>query len=91
MTSAQKIGKLTLDHVRSVVGINTRLLWSYVTDAIGASILNVLPPQEAPLYMEGLSFVKNVKGKLFMKASGYNGGLFSSQLLMGGQVTRGFG
>ena len=78
MTSAQKMGKLTLDHVHSVVVITTRLLWSYVTDAISASILNVLPPQEALLYMEGLSFVKNVKGKLFMKASGYNGGLAAS-------------
>ena len=68
LSSAQKMGKLTLDHVRSVVVITTKLLWSYVTDAISVSILNMLPPQEAPLYMEGFSFVKNVKEKLFMKA-----------------------
>ena len=70
LTSAQKTEKLTLDHVRSVVVITTRPLWSYVTDAINASILNVLPPQVAPPYMEGLSFVKNAKAKLFMKALG---------------------
>ena len=64
------MGKLTLDHVRPVVGITTRLLWSYVTDAISATILNELPPQEAPPYIEGLSFVKNIQGKLSMKALG---------------------
>ena len=70
MTSAQKTRKLTPDHARSVVVITTKLLWCYVIDAINASILNVLQPQEAPPYMEGLSFVRSVKEKLFMKALG---------------------
>ena len=64
------MGKLTPDHARSVVVITTKLLWCYVIDAINASILNVLPPQEAPPYMEGLSFVRSVMEKLFMKALG---------------------
>ena len=70
MTSDQKMGKLTPDHVRSVVVINTKLLWCYMIDAISASILNALPPQEAPPYMEGFSFVRSVKAKLFTKALG---------------------
>ena len=62
------MGKLTPDHARSVVVITTKLLWCYVKDVINASILNLLPSQEALPYMEGPSFVENVKVKLFMKA-----------------------
>ena len=64
------MGKLIPDHVRSVVVITTKLLWCYVIDAINASILNMLLPQEALPYTEGLSFVRNVKEKLFVKVLG---------------------
>ena len=64
------MGKLTLGHVCSVVVTTTRPLWSYVTDAINVFILSVLPLQEAPLCMGELSFAKNIKGKLSIKALG---------------------
>ena len=64
------MGRLTPECVHSVVVTTTRLLWSYVTDAINVFILAVLPPQEVLPCMGDLSFAKNIKGILSMKAVG---------------------
>ena len=64
------MGRLTLGYVCFVVVTTTRPLWSYVTAAINVFILSVQPPPEVPPSMGDLSFAKNVKGKLSMKALG---------------------
>ena len=43
-----------------MVAITTRPLWSYVTDAISAFILSVLPPLEVPSCMGDLEGFKDI-------------------------------